>query len=111
MDTKEKTIYDTYPELCSVCGAGEKSWHHNPSIGGSALDHKFEPSRSVMEALVAIGHGRPFGKCELSDFEFYALRSWALAGIHAAAANHAPCEKQGCDICTLREMAARHATR
>lgn len=97
------TIYETFAECCSICGSGAKSWHHDPPIGGSALDHDFVPSRSVIQALTARGHGRPFLRTEMTDFEYYHLRSWALKGLEAAAKDHAPCAKTDCDICTMRE--------
>lgn len=108
MSTREKTIYDTYMERCAICGAGKKSWHHNPPIGGSAHDHKFKPSSSVIEALCAIGAGRPFHSVEFTDFEFYALRSWALKGLAAEAKEHEECGRVGCDTCAMREAALRH---
>jgi hypothetical protein len=106
-----KTIYDTYAENCSVCGASEGAWDHNPVIGGSAHNHKFVASRSVMESLTAIGAGRPFVKCELSDLEYYALRYYAIRGLFFEAQEHPECGKVGCDVCTMREYVTREVER
>ena len=92
-----------YAERCRWCGSGEKSWHHDPPIGGSALDHKFTPSRSLMESLLGIGHGRPFHSVTINDVEYYALRSWAVQGLEAAAVAHdvMNCKRTGCDLCVM----------
>jgi len=81
----EQSACAKFTTLCRICGSGEKAWHHNPVIGGSALDHGFEPSSSAIEALLAIGRGRPFVSVTLCDFDFYTLVSYARSARDAEA--------------------------
>lgn len=73
-----------YAEQCKHCGAREKSWHHNPPIGGSALDHKFEPCADITEYVMALGaQGTPFLSVTLNCREYYELRYWAKKGLES----------------------------